>query len=512
MSEVFDGTVEVQDGSATTTVLLDGTQGDARLGGGGQPGTLHVLDASGNLRVDVDGASGGITITTAAGAPVVEVRPNGAVGIFRSIGGDNREVVRLNGPTAELRLGAQGRAGNVRVHDAADRQVVHIAGSNAAIYVGAEGNEGDIVVRDGAGRDAVHVNGANAQIFVGAQGNEGDLIVRDGEARQVIHANGSNAGLYVGASGNEGDVIVRDGGGRETIHLDGGGSNVTVRRRVGRTLRDVLHFNGGNAALYIGSTGNEGDVIVRDSGGRDAVHINGANAQVFVGTQGNEGDLIVRDAAGRDVFHMDGQHAALYIGGTGNEGDLIIRDAGGRDVFHFSADFAVLDVGASGNEGDIRVRDNAGNVRIHLDGNSGDIQLHGADCAEHFDIRDADVVDAGTVVVIDETGGLRQSTTAYDARVAGIVSGAGGYKPGILLDSFASAPDRRPVALAGKVFCKVDASSGAIAVGDLLTTSDTPGHAMRVDDPARAFGAVLGKALAPLSGGCGLVPVLVTLQ
>jgi len=96
--------------------------------------------------------------------------------------------------------------------------------------------------------------------------------------------------------------------------------------------------------------------------------------------------------------------------------------------------------------------------------------------------------------------------------VAGVVSGAGGLRPGLVLDKQTEAADRRPVALVGKVFCKADAASGAIAIGDLLTTSDTPGHAMRVGDPTRAFGAVIGKALAPLAAGRGMVPILVALQ
>jgi hypothetical protein len=49
-------------------------------------------------------------------------------------------------------------------------------------------------------------------------------------------------------------------------------------------------------------------------------------------------------------------------------------------------------------------------------------------------------------------------------------------------------------------------------VGDLLTTSPTPGHAMAARDHGRAFGAVFGKALAPLQSGIGLLPVLVALQ
>jgi hypothetical protein len=35
---------------------------------------------------------------------------------------------------------------------------------------------------------------------------------------------------------------------------------------------------------------------------------------------------------------------------------------------------------------------------------------------------------------------------------------------------------------------------------------------MKAADPARAFGAVLGKAMGALKEGRGLVPILVTLQ
>jgi hypothetical protein len=57
----------------------------------------------------------------------------------------------------------------------------------------------------------------------------------------------------------------------------------------------------------------------------------------------------------------------------------------------------------------------------------------------------------------------------------------------------------------------VDGGYGAIEVGDLLTTSPTPGHAMKATDPSRAFGAVLGKALKPWAAGRGLIPILVAL-
>ena len=69
-----------------------------------------------------------------------------------------------------------------------------------------------------------------------------------------------------------------------------------------------------------------------------------------------------------------------------------------------------------------------------------------------------------------------------------------------------------PVALVGKVYCKVDARYSPVEVGDLLTTSPTPGHAMKADDPMKAFGAVIGKALDSLKAGQTLIPILVALQ
>jgi hypothetical protein len=141
-----------------------------------------------------------------------------------------------------------------------------------------------------------------------------------------------------------------------------------------------------------------------------------------------------------------------------------------------------------------------------------DFHCANADCAEDFDIADHSSAEPGTVMVLDDESKLRESARPYDKRVAGVVSGAGNYKPGFILDRQASGGNRQPIALLGKVFCKVDAQFGPIEVGDLLTTSPTAGHAMRADDPLKAFGAVIGKALRPLPDGRGLIPILIALQ
>jgi len=135
-----------------------------------------------------------------------------------------------------------------------------------------------------------------------------------------------------------------------------------------------------------------------------------------------------------------------------------------------------------------------------------------ADCAEEFNVGTAQEVQPGTVMVLDQGESLRPSDCSYDKKVAGVVSGGGGYRPAMILDRRDAAGRRVPIALVGKAYCKVDAQYGAVEIGDLLTTSPTLGHAMKASDPARAFGAVIGKALCPLRSGQGLVPVLIALQ
>ena len=114
----------------------------------------------------------------------------------------------------------------------------------------------------------------------------------------------------------------------------------------------------------------------------------------------------------------------------------------------------------------------------------------------------------------ENPGKLAVSRERYDRKVAGIISGAGGINPGMLMGQDGSDADGDyPVALTGRVYCLCDASIGAIEPGDLLTTSDIPGHAMKVIDHSRATGATLGKAMSRLARGeTGLVLVLVSLQ
>lgn len=141
------------------------------------------------------------------------------------------------------------------------------------------------------------------------------------------------------------------------------------------------------------------------------------------------------------------------------------------------------------------------------------LEITGADVAERFPVSDR--VEPGMVVEIDpqNPGQLRLASGAYNRRVAGVVSGAGDLPVGAILGNLPGKENAPPIALSGRVWVHCDATERAIEPGDLLTTADRPGHAMKVEDHGRATGATIGKAMSSLEKGrTGLVLVLVNLQ
>jgi hypothetical protein len=263
----------------------------------------------------------------------------------------------------------------------------------------------------------------------------------------------------------------------------------------------VLGTSESGVAVWGGSQSSSGVGGMSDSG----IGVHGV-AKSGVGVRGDsetwQGVYGHSNANAGVVGESDRMHAVFGIAHSTFAGVYGASDAGGTGV----AGESNTGIGVHGKggrlagffEGDVEV--------------TGDVRLANADCAEDFDVSGAVKVEPGTVMVLEHEGVLSESQRAYDKRVAGVISGAGDYKPGIVLDKQQTSGNRQPIALTGKVFCKVDARYGAIDVGDLLTTSPTPGHAMKTSDPFKAFGAVIGKALRPLKDGQGLIPILIALQ
>lgn len=121
-----------------------------------------------------------------------------------------------------------------------------------------------------------------------------------------------------------------------------------------------------------------------------------------------------------------------------------------------------------------------------------------ADYAEQYPVamgvEYGDIVVPGTREVVTTQGTtmveLVKSSEAYQGAIVGIVSNnygdftSAGY-------NITVADNPMPVALIGRVPVKVTNEGGSIAVGDYLTTSSTPGKAMKATKAGRVIGMVL---------------------
>jgi hypothetical protein len=285
-------------------------------------------------------------------------------------------------------------------------------------------------------------------------------------------------------------------------------------------------YNTGTFDTYYPGTNNymcrmnasEGTISLANSS-QWTITIDGNNNKINLGSairlDAKYNALVLSNKANKDCVWI---HADPSNGGSG----ISLRDQNEKETIKIDADNSLLFI-KNTDAGDLIKMDGRNGVillgspktktyTVGIDGTKGDITLWNADCAEDFEISPKEQVDPGTVMTLNDDGKLVKSEKEYDKKVAGVISGAGNLQPGLVLGRQPGHADRVPLALMGRVNCKVDAEYDRVEVGDLLTTSDTPGHAMKASDPTKSFGAVIGKALKPLKVGQGLIPILVTLQ
>lgn len=149
---------------------------------------------------------------------------------------------------------------------------------------------------------------------------------------------------------------------------------------------------------------------------------------------------------------------------------------------------------------------------------SGNLTVAGNIAATYQDVAEwvpsTQELPAGTVVVLDaaRTNHVLASSSAYDTKVAGVVSA----QPGLILG--VAGEGKVMVATTGRVRVKADATRAPIKVGDLLVTGETQGVAMKsvpVELGGAQFhrpGTIIGKALETLEKGTGEILVLLSLQ
>jgi len=182
----------------------------------------------------------------------------------------------------------------------------------------------------------------------------------------------------------------------------------------------------------------------------------------------------------------------------------------------YNASFkGVVSLGKWGNNpnGFVLVADGDGRTGVLLDG-TGSVTVRGKkvhDYAEILELGTRDGISPGSVVAYDaKAGGLVPASAANARQVVGVISGAGGLSPGMVIGSRADESRDLPVSMSGVIHVRVSAEAGPVEPGDLLVPSGVPGVGMRAADLGAAGGRVFGKALEPWSGsGEGLVLMLV---
>lgn len=410
---------------------------------------------------------------------------------------DSQPLVIKTAGSERLRVDT---AGNVGVGTSSPTYPVHLAAGKALRIEGGTSSDdtADYFSFGGNGTFGIDAPGVpdgrfviqnDGQVRIGAGTGAGILGV-DSYARTNGDSSTPN-GLFV-ANAELNVVGIRNPTPDYGLHLGSG---------------TVLRIEGGEAAFD--------DTVYFSFGGTGAFGIDAPDVPNGRFVVDNSGNIGIGTPSPSHGVHLATGKALRIEGGTSGTDDEGYFSFGGNGAFGIDAPGVPNGRFVVHNSGNVGIGIASPASMLHVAGDvtvTGDVLLAGADCAEQFDAGDGRQLEPGTVVVIDKTGGLKESRQAYDKKVAGVVSGGGSYRTALVLDKRQSDEPRITVALVGKVYCQADARQSPIEVGDLLTTSATPGHAMKATEPLRAFGAVIGKALEPLARGQGLIPILVALQ
>lgn len=352
--------------------------------------------------------------------------------------------------------------------------------------------------------DSQKLGGFNANEYVRTS-TVGGSFINNATAPQTANFNITGNGFLggsvgIGTAAPNAKLEVRGAGVQQRITDTASGNSLVLQGGAGDNMK-VTGFNYNSftpVPLYLSVDG--ANTIVNSGGGNVGIGLTNPGTKLSV----------ISDFGGYGVSHTDGTRTlSTYINSSGGW----LGTTSNHSFHLFAADSGErLTVTPAGNVGIGTVNPTQ---KLHVVGTVRTSVLQvtaGSDLAENFEVDQQ--VKPGMVVAIDplNTGKLMLARGAYNRRVAGIVSGANNLSAGMLLPDLKEGKDSMPVALSGRVWVHAVAGKEPIRPGDLLTTSNVSGHAMRVKDHRRAQGAIIGKAMSELKSGRGLVLVLVSLQ
>jgi hypothetical protein len=419
----------------------------------------------------------------------------------------NQPLVFRTNNAERMRLDASGNVGIGTNNPAAKLHVLASMGSGSA-------DDGGIVFQHTNTTQGIGF-GYNTIYATGSAANQNLILLSRGTGGLLLNPAGGNVGIGTNAP-------------TALLHING-----AVKLNGANTLEFGANVAGkeGNAGKigYGSFTAGTLDIVGAGTGANRKIKFWNEGGAAFTGPIQVTGFQLATGAAANRVLTSDASGNATWQVAAG-AGWNLTGNAGTNPATNFlgTTDAQPLVFRANNTEqirllanGNVGIGTNNPSTKLHVNGEITATVVAitgGSDVAEPYEVASAGDVKPlpGYVVAIDtaHVGQMRVAARAYDKTVAGIISGANGINPGITLRQKGTVADGAlPVASIGRVWCWCDAdANGAIEAGDMLTTSDTPGHAMKVSDYNKANGSVIGKAMSSLKSGKGLVLVLVSLK
>lgn len=408
-------------------------------------------------------------------------------------------------------------------------------------------NGGSIEYHDGTNTLATLTdNGVSGTLSINTVTSPSILDIVGGNSQgtnpggNVQIAAGINAGDPSGGAGGDVTLSGGAGAGNGTVARDGGditldGGNTTI----GTGNGGVINLTGGSSNTGSGgdvtitggasTSGSSGDVYILSGGTPTAVPVNGGDIGItsdddFMLSSDDDFSLAVTSTNAVVNLFDNNVTKTIDIGGVNNDSDDTVKIAtnsttadnieignnhastvfaltGGNDWFITSSgvvDFAEYTIDTVASSTTALCWDNSGTSAI--------IDCTGtptADYAEMFPVEAGttygDLMMLGTQEVTTMEGDtitqLVKAVSPYQETIVGIVANNYGdfSSTGYNINE---EDNPMPIALVGRVPVNVVAEGGSISRGDYLTTSSTPGAAMK----ANGVGRVIGMAIDDWDG------------
>lgn len=449
--------------------------------------TLHRNDAGTvTLNASDNDSTAALTINS-GGAAALTLDTGAGAGI--SIGTANATSITVGNTTGSTTYTLNTGTGGVNIADNATTKSVEIGG------VDSDGADTIRISTNATSPDSINIGNANSSTTIALTGGTSWSISSAGLATFGDQIVASNKGMEF----TDSDTNPTCAAGNYNIYADL--SETKLKKCQNGTVSDLDIFG---ADAQRAST-SLGETTLANT----ATFINTVSITPTTAT----GDIFVRANLWTKSLSNTDQTITIQIraaSGSTCNGSLLssetaaLTSANSSNGPNVSATYFVADPGASSQSYAICALSTTNSGTSAGGIVTAEVIDSGADLAEFYTTNDV-TLEEGDVVEYDNNlqTGVKKTTSSYNNHILGIVSTLPALAIG---DVNKEGVGAKPVALSGRVPVKVNTENGPIKVGDLLTSSSTPGVAMK----AIKSGSIIGQAMQSFDGqGVGKVLVFV---